>query len=501
MGQSMTTDRRLTGAASTTAEPYATVHETHTGLVVLAGDFAYKGKKPLITDFLDFSTPDRRERACQRELELNRRLAPASYVGVAHLSTPWNGRAEPVLVMRRHPDCHRLATMVLNGQPVTEALLEIGQVIAQFHSSAARGALIDSQGTVAAVTARWNENIAELQRFTGTVVDSQHVTTIQRLAQRFLAGRAALLTGRIRDDRIVDGHGDLLADDIFCLTDGPQILDCLEFDDDLRYVDVIDDVAFLTMDLEFLGRADLGEFFLNHYSQLAADTAPHSLKDFYIAYRAVVRAKVDCVRFSQGHLDAAADAARHLDIAHDHLRTGSVRLVMVGGAPGTGKTTVARGLAERVGAVVISTDEVRRELQRTNAIRGVTGQLNSGLYSEENVVAVYQEVLRRAQLHLANGRSVILDGTWRDPQRRSQVRHLAAQTHSIALELQCSAPTSTAVQRVGDRPVGAVSDATPEIAGALAAAARDWPEAHRIETNRPMPESVVVAEELWRAAV
>ena len=131
-----------------------------------------------------------------------------------------------------------------------------------------------------------------------------------------------LFAQRITDRRIVDGHADLLADDIFCMPDGPVVLDCLEFDDGLRYVDGIDDAAFLAMDLEFLGRKDLGEFFLERYCQLSGDPAPAALMDFYIAYRAIVRAKVDCVRFAQGRYEALADARRHLDIALDHLRAG-----------------------------------------------------------------------------------------------------------------------------------------------------------------------------------
>ena len=143
-----------------------------------------------------------------------------------------------------------------------------------------------------------------------------------------------LFTHRVTDGRIVDGHADLLADDIFCMPEGPVLLDCLEFDDQLRYVDGIDDAAFLAMDLEFSGRQDLGDYFLAEYSRLAGDSAPRSLTDFYIAYRAVVRAKVDCVRVSQGHPDAAADARRHIDIALEHLRAGTVRLIMIGGGPG-----------------------------------------------------------------------------------------------------------------------------------------------------------------------
>jgi uncharacterized protein len=251
-----------TATKQQTVEPYSEVHETHTGLVVLVGDLAYKVKKPIRTDFLDFATPERRERACQRELELNRRLASASYLGVAHLSAEWAGTSEPVLVMKRHPDSCRLATMVRRGGPVTQPLMAIAELLAGFHESAERGRPVAVQGTVAAIKGRWEANFAELQQFVDTVVEHQRLDAVERLATQFIAGRALLFTGRVGDGRIVDGHGDLLADDIFCLPEGPEVLDCLEFDDNLRYVDTIDDAAFLAMDLEFLGRKDLGEFFL-----------------------------------------------------------------------------------------------------------------------------------------------------------------------------------------------------------------------------------------------
>jgi uncharacterized protein len=481
-------------------EPYSVVHETHTGLVVLVGGLAYKVKKPIRTDFLDFSTQERRERACQRELDLNRRLAPDSYLGVAQLSAEWAGTSEPVLVMKRHPDSTRLATMVRRGQPVTEPLMAIATLLAGFHGSAERGQSVAAQGTVTAVKARWDENIAELRRFVGALLDRRRLEAVERLAAQFIAGRGLLFAARVTDGRLVDGHGDLLADDIFCLPDGPEILDCLEFDNNLRYVDTIDDAAFLAMDLEFLGRKDLGDFFLEQYSRLAADPAPRSLKDFYIAYRAAVRAKVDCIRFAQGQHDTAADALRHLDIALKHLQAGSVRLAVVGGGPGTGKTTLAHALAERVGAQVISTDEVRRAMQNSGAVDGEAGVLNTGLYSAHNIAAVYNEVLRQAHVHLANGRSVILDGTWRDPYRRDRVRQLAIQTHAAELELKCETSVSTAASRVAARPAGGFSDATPEIATALADGSQQWPEAHRIDSDRPIAESIRTAEKHWRLA-
>jgi aminoglycoside phosphotransferase family enzyme/predicted kinase len=476
------------------------LRETHTGIVVLIGDRAYKFKKPVVTDFLDFSTVEQREHACTQELALNRRLAPESYLGVAHLSDPLGGPAEPVIVMRRYPDLCRLATKVRHGECVDAALLEIAQLLAGFHATALRGPDVDAQAGAGAVNARWQANLTELERFTDTVVSAESILEINRLATRFTAGRATLFAQRIRDRRIVDGHADLLADDIFCLPGGPALLDCLEFDDHLRYVDGIDDAAFLAMDLEFLGRKDLGGEFLDHYRRLSGDSAPQALTDFYIAYRAVVRAKVDCVRYTQGHHDAVADARRHISIALEHLRAGSVRLILVGGGPGTGKSTLARSLAERMGAELISTDDVRRQLGQSGAIAGATGVLDTGLYTPANVATVYDDVLHRARLQLSSGRSVILDGTWRDSDQRALAREIADETNSPITELACTTSLAAATARIQARS-DTTSDATPEIATALAEQHDTWPGAVAIDTGRPLTDSLAEAHEVCCLAI
>src|SRR5271166_1061163 len=334
--------------------PYVAVHETHTGVVVLAGDRAFKAKKPVLTDFLDFRTVQQRERACLREVELNSRLSPDSYLGLAHLSDPGGGPAEPIVVMRRYHDEDRLASLVSRDadESVRGLLDTIAAVLARFHERAERSQVINAQGEVGAIDQRWRDNLVELNRYADTLPGGS-LSRIRRLAAEFIAGREPLFRHRIEEGLIVDGHGDLLADDIFCGQDEPALLDCLEFDDKLRYVDCVDDAAFLAMDLEFLGRQDLGDHFLERYDVHSARTAPSALRDFYIAYRAVVRAKVDCVRLSQGRSEAAEDAARHLAIAGRHLENGRVRLALVGGNPGTGKSTLARALAENTGAQVI----------------------------------------------------------------------------------------------------------------------------------------------------
>lgn len=482
------------------ADPAAILHETHTGIVVLVGERAYKAKKPVITDFLDFSTPQAREHACQREVTLNRRLAPSSYLGVAHLTDVDGGPPEPVIVMRRHPDAKRLSTMARDGQPVADQLDDIAGVLSRFHATADRGREIDACATVDALSARWQENLTELHRYQGRLLPADTIAEIERMATRFLAGRAVLFAQRIVERRILDGHGDLLATDIFCMPDGPAMLDCLEFDDQLRYVDGIDDAAFLAMDLEFLGRKELGAHFLGVYRALADDPAPFALQHFYIAYRAVVRAKVDCIRADQGSADAVADARGHLDIAVAHLRAGTVQLIIVGGGPGTGKTTLSCALAEEMGARVISTDDVRRELQQQGVIAGGAGDLFTGLYTPANVDIVYDEILRRAHLLLAGGHSVILDGTWRDSRHRASAHRVGTESAVPVLEFLCTTTLAEAMSRIETR-THTTSDATPQIAAELTTGAAEWNTAHRLDTRRPLRQSVVEAQQICCLAI
>lgn len=480
--------------------PMADIRETHTGVVVLVGDRAYKAKKPIVTDFCDFSSVELREEACAREILLNRRLAPSAYLGLAWISDPTGEAAEPLVVMRRYPDANRLASLAMRGDPLRDEVDALADVLSRFHACALRSEAIARCGSAVQVAQRWTDNLIELAHWAETIVTRDDLDEIDRLSAQYVDGRAGLFDDRALAGRVVDGHGDLLADDVFCMPEGPILLDCLEFDDALRYVDCVDDIAFLAMDLEFLGRGDLGRRLIERYRELTEDAAPQTLWHFYIAYRALVRAKVDCIRADQGKSTAIEDARRHVRMARDHLEAGTVKVVVVGGGPGTGKTTLARGLSERTGAQVISTDDVRDDLVRAGVLTGASGKINAGLYNPGRVDIVYREVLQRAGENLRQGRSVILDGTWRDDEQRRKARALADEHHCPIVELTCSAPLAEAQRRIESRQKTA-SAATPAIAAALADEDGFSAQGHHIDTTRPLGDSVDEAQALCCVAV
>ncbi|MGY2059749.1 bifunctional aminoglycoside phosphotransferase/ATP-binding protein [Nocardia gipuzkoensis] len=486
--------------SSRAEQPFAQLRETHTGLVVLCGDRAYKAKKPVVTDFLDFGTPENRERACARELELNQRLAPDVYLGLAHLTDPEGGADEPIIVMRRMPDASRLSATLTDPSREAVGLSALAETLARFHAGARRGADIDRAGTPAQLRRRWGSLLGPLRRYPHATSDPGIVVRAEHLAMRYIDGRTALLTERLADGRIVDGHGDLLAEDIFVVPDGFRILDCLDFDDELRYVDGLDDAAFLAMDLEFLGHPKESDAFLNAYLDAAEDSPPPSLRHHYIAYRAMVRAKTDHIRAGQGDAEAAGRAERHLDLAVEHLEQGAVRLVLVGGLPGTGKSTVAARLAAATGAVVISSDSVRAGLRATGSIAGAAGVFGVGAYRPAAKALVYAQMLEQARLRLERGVSVILDASWTDADQRARASALAEDTHSDLVPLRCNCPRTLAAERIGARPKGD-SDATPAIAAALAATATPWPEAIVLDTEGPIESSISAASDAWRGTV
>jgi len=471
------------------------LRETHSAVVVLIGDRAYKVKKPVDLGFLDFRDREARRAACEREIELNRRLSPDVYLGMADVTGPDGQVCDHLVVMRRMPEERRLSTLVAAGADVDDGLWRLAHLVAAFHAGAERPLAAAVAAGRDALAARWAANTAGLVEHGRGVVDLDEVWAVDARAARYLAGRGPLFEQRIREGRALDGHGDLLADDIFLLEDGPRVLDCIEFDDDLRFGDALADVAFLAMDLERLGRPDLAERFLAAYREHADDVWPASLAHHHVAYRAQVRAKVSAIRAGQGDEAAAAEARRLLCLASRHLAVGAVRLVLVGGLPGTGKTTLADGLAGTLGATVIRSDVVRKELAGLRPDQPAPAGFGEGLYTADATAATYREMLRRSEVALGRGEVVVLDASWGSEHRRTEAREVATRTASDLVELLCRAPAETAARRMHHRRRrgGDPSDATPQIATELARVEDPWPAAAVVDTGSGPAEALMKA--------
>lgn len=479
-------------------ERYADLRETHSGVVILLGDLAYKLKRPVRLGFLDFTTREARRAVCAREVELNRQFAPDVYLGLGALRGP-DGAEEPAVVMRRMPEERRLAHLVVDRPPgLDDDVRAIARRVAAFHAAARRGPEVDAEGTRDAIRGRWEASFAQVHEQGAHLVGEPLLTDIESRVHAFLAGRAELFAERVRRGRVVDGHGDLIADDVFCLEDGPRILDCLEFDDRLRYLDALDDVAFLAMDLEWLGAPDLADLLCSTYLDLSDDLAPPALLHHFLAYRAFVRAKVSCLQGASVHGSVAEQVVGYGRLTLRHLRAGTVRLVLVGGPPGTGKSTLAGDLADRLGCTVLSSDRVRKELAGIPAERSAHAAVDEGIYTPAHTRATYDELLGRAESLLRRGESVVLDASWSDAHDRTTAAAVAGGTSSVLVALRCRLDEQRAAARIHARTT--ISDADEAIAAALRHREDPWPESTAIDTAQSPAECATRAVAAVEAA-
>ncbi len=307
-----------------------------------------------------------------------------------------------------------------------------------------------------------------------------------------------MLAARAGHGRVCDGHGDLLASDVFLLDDGPRVLDCIEFDPRLRHVDVIADVAFLAMDLERLGASAAAATFLRLYEESAGDVFPPTLLHHYCAERAVVRAEVGCIRAAQAGGDGAgggggAGAVRDLlDLALGHLEEGRVVLAVVSGQPGTGKSSVAAAVGDRLRWPVLRSDEVRVELTG-GAGRAPRAPFATAAYTPEMHARTYGTLLERAAVALGLGQPVVLDATFSDPRWRRAVEDMARATVSDLVVMECRADLDTTVPRLRARAMLGedVSGADETVALAMAGGARPWSGAVPLDTTGASPTRAV----------
>jgi hypothetical protein len=475
------------------------VVETHISMLFFVGGRVYKMRKPVRFGFLDFRRRIDRRKDCEREVTLNRRLAPDVYLGVADVVL----EGEPIdhmVVMRRMPEARCLAELARQGADLDPWLRQVAELLASFHRSAERSPEIAADASVEALRSVWQESFVETSAFVGSILDDATEAEIRRLVTRWLDGRSPLLDARIASGCVCDGHGDLQAEDLFCLDDGVRILDCVEFSDRLRHCDVCADVTFLVMDLERLDRAEAAIRLLGLYQELAHDRFPWTLVHHYVAYHAYVRAKVACLQSAQGAEGAGAEAKQLESLALDHLRRGRVKLVLVGGLPGCGKSTLAAGVGAATGSTVLRSDAIRRRVnvrvaEVTDSDAGVPGY-RQGRYHPMVTATVYQELLGQTEALLGRGESVVLDASWIAGSWREEAKLLADRTSSDLIEMRCVATPEDAAVRVTRRRAEQddLSEATPEVGAAMGRSMEPWSSAVVIDTSvLGPPEAVALA--------
>jgi aminoglycoside phosphotransferase family enzyme/predicted kinase len=484
------------------------VIQTHASAVLLAGDYAYKLKKPKNFGFFDYSTPALRRHFCQEEVRLNARLAPDIYLGIAPVllapqgrvgfgptlppeqapapGAPFHGETvvDYAVVMLRLPDDATLQALVRSGTATPQLLAEVAERVAAFHASVSTNEHISAFGEQSVISGNWEENFTQTLPYVGRVLDTATYDQIASAVRRFLHTRQRLFEERRRAGRIRDCHGDLRLQHVYVLGQDADarhrlaVIDCIEFNERFRYGDVAGEVAFLTMELDAAGRPDLSRAFVAAYVRASGDETLRELLPFYACYRAYVRGKVAAFQLDEPEVpeaqrEAARQQARALFTLAAHYAGGlnGPTLLLVGGVMGTGKSTLAKALQRELGWALCSSDATRKRLAGLQFAQPQAEQFEQGLYSQDWTARTYQALLDEASAALASGRSVLLDASFVRRADRQAAARLAAAQGARAILIECVCPPDIALQRLARRWTARIAEQLQ--AGAEASLASD----------------------------
>lgn len=436
--------------------------ETHISWVLLAGRYAYKIKKAVNLGFLDFTKLAGRRYSCEEEIRLNRRLAPQLYLDVIAIGgnhhDPKLGTSpaiEYAVKMRRFAESKQMDRMLAHGL-VTPAHIDcLAATLAQFHTSLPP-ALPDSVfGTLEKIHAPAIQNFDQLAPL--LEVTDELLERLRSTSECEYATCAPWFEQRRQQGWIRECHGDLHLGNIALLRNVPTPFDGIEFNADLRWIDVMNEVAFLVMDLLDRKRPGLAFRFLNGHLELTGDYAGVKVLRFYLAYRAMVRAKISAIRARQPDVCPAV-AAQAMAVCRDYLQLTATcltrrrpALIIMHGLPGCGKTTVAQAVLERLPAIRIRSDVERKRLHGLSALQTSRSQIDGGIYSAEATQRTYARLQELARVLLEAGFSVVVDAAFLKQAEREQFYQLAQELAIPFAILHVQASVATLQQRIWQR--------------------------------------------------
>lgn len=402
------------------------LRQTHISYLLFTPRFVYKIKKPVAFGFLDFSTLDKRRFFCDEEVRLNNRLAPDVYLGVVEVvekdgrvSLGGPGVVKDYAVKMKRLGAETMLEDMLEKDAVTPGVIKkVAQRIAGFHMKATTDGRISGYGRPEAVRENTDENFLQTEAAIGLTATRETYDEIRRYTDGFLRDNEKALADRVERGFIRDCHGDIHLENI-SLDDGVRIFDCIEFNERFRFSDVVADIAFLAMDMDFHNRADLTTALEDEYFAETNDADGRTLLGFYKCYRAYVRGKVDSLKSVEPEVDeeekrkARFSAMRHFHLSRGYARGGiRPKMIVVAGLSGSGKTTVGVALSRIFFAPLLSSDAIRKELAgirpETRAIEG----FKTGIYSEGFTEKTYDALIDRGAALLAKRRTCILDATF-----------------------------------------------------------------------------------------
>ena len=441
-------------------------HETHISKVFLTGRWAYKVKKAIDFGFLDFSSADKRHRFCRRECHLNRRLTQDVYHGVVPITRTNGGyqlngpgkALEYAVKMKELPEDRSLHRLLRQPEFGSAFLPELVSLLTAFYTR--QGACPPDQAAEAFKNLRsaCENNFHQILPFVGRYLD-KHLFAIVRSATRsFLNRRGQLFAYRADGGWIRDGHGDLRTCHIYMLPQtGIQVIDCIEFDDRLRRIDVVSDLAFLSMDFDYQGRPHCGSRLMEHYARLSDDPGAYLVLPIYKCYRAMVRCKVSCLQLQTTGTSAPQEgmieaARRYLKLAYRYAVSFSrPKIWAFSGLPASGKSTVARALSRTLEAPHYRSDAIRHTVLSSRQPTRQAHAFNAGIYGRIPKRRTYGKLLGKTQSAIDRGCSVVIDATFNRPEYRREIKRLARDRHLRLTFVECRAPLQVIETRLRQR--------------------------------------------------
>ncbi|MFN3927545.1 MAG: AAA family ATPase [Pseudanabaenaceae cyanobacterium] len=433
------------------SEPIQVV-QTHISFVILTGQYAYKIKKAVNFGFLDFSTLDLRFHFCHEEVRLNSRLAPDLYIGVVGITEDkilendldiyTEQIVEYAVKMYQFDQTQLAVNLFNNGQFLPEYAEAIGKRLAHFHLTAMTNDYIASFGTAQALKAVADDNYVHTAKYVGIAQTQVQLEQTRAYTDQIFNSKAELFSERIQQGKIRECHGDVHLQNICIYNNKIQIFDCIEFNEPFRNTDILYDAAFLVMDLQFRGRADLANIFLNTYLEITNDYAGVQLLPLFCSLRAYVRAKVTSFLLDDPNINdtqkqsALATAQKYYHLAWQYTRSQQGRIFLMSGVSGSGKSTQAKVLAQEYNGIIIRSDALRKHL----AGIPLTEKGSPAIYTPAMTAQVYQQLLELGLCLAQAGQTVILDAKYDRASLRTAVIS-ACNTKQIPVQIiYCSAP-------------------------------------------------------------